>query len=92
MRAIRLGLKCPRELRDGSNRRTDAYGGPVESRARFLREVTEAVAGVWGADRVGVRLSPTGSFNSMSDSGPAATFGRFGRAHDAGPPVGRTSE
>jgi N-ethylmaleimide reductase len=66
-------------LRDGSNQRTDAYGGPVENRARFLLEVTTAVAGVWGADRVGVRLSPTGSFNSMSDSDPAATFGHAAR-------------
>lgn len=62
-------------LRDGSNHRTDEYGGPVENRARFLLEVTEAVAGVWGADRVGVRLSPTGTYNDMSDSDPAATFG-----------------
>ncbi|MHB1060012.1 MAG: alkene reductase, partial [Rhodanobacter sp.] len=62
-------------LRDGSNRRSDAYGGTVENRARFLREVVEATVDVWGAGRVGVRLSPTGSFNSMSDSDPAATFG-----------------
>jgi len=62
-------------LRDGTNRRTDAYGGPVENRARFLREVVEAVSAVWGAPRVGVRLSPTGAFNSMSDSDPARTFG-----------------
>lgn len=61
-------------LRDGSNQRTDAYGGSVENRARLLVEVTEAVAGVWGADRVGVRLSPTSNFNSMSDSNPRATF------------------
>lgn len=63
-------------LRDGTNRRTDAYGGPVENRLRFLREVTEAVTGVWDAGRVGVRLSPTGSFNDMHDSDPATTFGR----------------
>lgn len=62
-------------LRDGTNHRTDAYGGSVENRARFLLEVTEAVVGVWGADRVGVRLSPTGAFNDMSDSDPEATFG-----------------
>jgi N-ethylmaleimide reductase len=62
-------------LRDGTNNRTDAYGGSVESRARFLREVVEAVAGVWGPQRVGVRLSPLGNFNSMSDSDPAKTFG-----------------
>jgi N-ethylmaleimide reductase len=62
-------------LRDGANKRTDAYGGPVENRARFLREVTEAVVGVWGPDRVGVRLSPTSAFNDMSDSDPHKTFG-----------------
>ncbi|HET9229055.1 MAG TPA: alkene reductase [Thermoanaerobaculia bacterium] len=62
-------------LRDGTNQRTDVYGGSVENRARFLVEVTEAVAGVFGADRVGVRLSPTGEYNDMSDSDPLATFG-----------------
>ena len=67
-------------LRDGTNRRTDAYGGPVENRARFLLEVTEAVAGVWGADRVGVRLSPTGPFNDMRDSDPETTFGHAAEA------------
>ncbi len=75
-------------LRDGTNQRTDAYGGPVENRVRFLVEVVEAVTGVWGADRVGVRFSPTGTFNSMSDSDPVSTFGyaaqtldRFGLAY-----------
>ena len=62
-------------LRDGSNKRTDGYGGPVENRARFLFEVLDAVVGVWGADRVGIRLSPINSFNSMRDSDPDATFG-----------------
>lgn len=62
-------------LRDGTNKRADRYGGGATNRARFLLEVTEAVAGVWGADRVGVRLSPLGTFNGMSDSDPAATFG-----------------
>lgn len=62
-------------LRDGANHRTDAYGGTVEKRARLLLEVTEAVAAVWGADRVGVRLSPINSFNSLSDSDPNRTFG-----------------
>ena len=61
-------------LRDGSNRRTDAYGGPLENRVRLLMQVTEAVAGVWGAARVGVRLSPINSFNSMEDSNPDETF------------------
>lgn len=66
-------------LRDGTNRRTDAYGGPVENRARLTFEVLEAVADVWGADRVGVRLSPINSYNSMSDSDPDATFGHVVR-------------
>jgi N-ethylmaleimide reductase len=57
-------------LRDGSNKRTGPYGGPIENRARLLIEVIEAAAGVWGADRVGVRNSPLNSFNSMSDSDP----------------------
>ncbi len=61
-------------LRDGTNQRTDAYGGSVENRARFLVEVTEAVAKVWGGERVGVRLSPLSGYNDMSDSDPAATF------------------
>ena len=62
-------------LQDGSNRRTDAYGGPIANRARFLLEITEAAAAVWGGERVGVRLSPSGEYGSMSDSDPAATFG-----------------
>ena len=61
-------------LQDGTNKRTDQYGGSVENRARFLLDVTKAVIGVWGKDRVGVRLSPNGSFNSMTDSNPQATF------------------
>jgi N-ethylmaleimide reductase len=61
-------------LRDGSNRRTDRYGGTALNRARFLIEVVEAICGEWGAERVGVRLSPTNPFNDMADSNPAATF------------------
>lgn len=59
-------------LRDGSNKRTGAYGGSVENRARLLLEVIEAVSEVWGSERVGVRLSPVNSFNSMIDSDPVA--------------------
>ena len=66
-------------LQDGSNKRTDAYGGPVENRARLLLEVIEAVASVWGGDRVAVRLSPSTKFNAMSDSNPDATFGYVGK-------------
>lgn len=62
-------------LRDGVNQRTDQYGGSVENRSRFLREVTEAVVDVWGAGRVGVRLSPGRPSKNMYDSDPAALFG-----------------
>jgi N-ethylmaleimide reductase len=61
-------------LQDGSNRRTDAYGGPIANRVRFLLEVVDAVAAAWSADRVGVRLSPWGKFNGMHDSDPGALF------------------
>lgn len=67
-------------LRDGTNKRTDKYGGSVENRVRFLNEVTEAVVGVWGAQRVGVRLSPNTAFNDMSDSDPRAVFGAAAKA------------
>ena len=61
-------------LRDGTNTRTDTYGGSVENRARFLKEVVESVIEVFGASRVGVRLSPIFNYFSMSDSDPQATF------------------
>jgi N-ethylmaleimide reductase len=61
-------------LRSGSNRRDDAYGGSVGNRVRFLAEVTEAIVGIWGAERVGVRLSPWSDFNGMSDANPRETF------------------
>lgn len=59
-------------LRDGSNRRGGPYGGSIENRARFLLEVTDAAIQVWGADRVGVRISPLNSYNDMRDSDPVA--------------------
>jgi N-ethylmaleimide reductase len=62
-------------LQDGTNRRTDEYGGPIENRARFMLKVTQAAVSVRGADRVGVRIVPRGTYGSMSDSDPAATFG-----------------
>jgi len=67
-------------LRDGSNQRTDAYGGSFENRARFLLEVTQAVVDVIGHERVGVRLSPVNPFNDMRDSEPQALFGFVARA------------
>jgi N-ethylmaleimide reductase len=62
-------------LRNSTNQRTDNYGGSVENRARFLLEITEAVTSVWGGNRVGVRFSPSGTFNDIGDSDPAAIFG-----------------
>ena len=66
--------------RDGTNQRTDDYGGSIENRLRFPLEVTRAVADVFGADRVGYRVSPTGAFNDMQDSDPQATFGALASA------------
>ena len=59
-------------LRDGANKRTGPYGDSIENRARLLLEVVEAVSSVIGSNRVGVRISPLNSFNSMSDSDPVA--------------------
>ena len=61
-------------LHDGSNHRTDQYGGTIENRARLLMEVIESVVSVWGAGRVGVRLSPSSIFGSMSDTDPEALY------------------
>ena len=61
-------------LQDRSNQRTDQYGGSIENRARFLMEITDAVIGVWGADRVGLHLAPRGDSHDMGDSDPKALF------------------
>lgn len=61
-------------LEDGSNQRTDIYGGSIENRARFLLEATDAAISVWGRERVSVRLSPRNPFNGMSDSNPEETY------------------
>jgi len=61
-------------LQDNTNKRTDQYGGTVENRMRLLVEVVQTLAEVWGADRVGVRLAPSGTFNGMGDSNPRALF------------------
>lgn len=61
-------------LQDGSNKRDDAYGGSIENRSRLLLEVVDVAISVWGKERVGVRLSPYGSFNDMSDTDPVALF------------------
>jgi N-ethylmaleimide reductase len=69
-------------VRDGTNKRTDAYGGSVENRARLPLEVLDAVVDVWGPARVGYRVSPNGAFNSMSDSDPVRTFSYLAEALD----------
>ncbi|MGE0668300.1 MAG: alkene reductase [Sphingomonadales bacterium] len=62
-------------LQTASNHRSDGYGGSIENRARLMLEVADAVASVWGADRVGMHLAPRGDAHSMGDDDPAATFG-----------------
>jgi len=62
-------------LQDKTNKRTDAYGGSVENRARLLLEVTDACIEVWGASRVGMHLAPRGDAHDMGDANPAETFG-----------------
>ncbi|MBU9274096.1 alkene reductase [Burkholderia gladioli] len=66
-------------LQDSTNHRTDAYGGSIENRARFLLEAVDAAIEVWGAERVGVHLAPRGDAHTMGDSNPAATFGYVAR-------------
>lgn len=61
-------------LRDSSNLRDDDYGGSPENRVRLLREVMERLIGVWGAERVSVRLSPNGESQGVDDSNPEAVF------------------
>ena len=62
-------------LQDSTNKRTDAYGGSIENRARLMLEVTDAAISVWGAGRVGMHLAPRGDAHTMGDSNPLATFG-----------------
>lgn len=62
-------------LQDGTNKRTDIYGGTLENRARLMLEATDAVLKVWGPGRVGMHLAPRRDSHDMSDSNPAATFG-----------------
>jgi len=74
-------------LRDGANKRTDIYGGSIETRARFLLEVMAAVIGEIGAERVGVRLSPVSPVNDSSESQPQALFEHVVRELDKLHPV-----
>ncbi len=61
-------------LRDGSNRRDDIYGGPIENRARFALEVVDAIAKPWPASRIGIRIAPVSPANDISDSNPQGLF------------------
>jgi len=64
-------------IRSNSNARTDPYGGSIDNRLRLPLEVVDAVIKVWGTERTGIRVSPTGSFNGMHDDDPVATYGRL---------------
>ncbi len=66
-------------LQDGTNHRTDEYGGSIENRARLMLEVTDACIAVWGKDRVGMHLAPRRDAHDMGDSNPLATFGYVAR-------------
>ena len=77
-----FGYLVDQFLQDGTNRRTDAYGGSPEARTRFLREVTQALIDVWGADRVGVKLSPSSRHYGQGDTDPTRTFSHAVRVLD----------
>jgi len=70
-------------LQDGSNHRTDAYGGTVENRARLMLETAQAMIDAWSSERIGVRLSPSSHLYGVDDSDKLATFGFIVRALDA---------
>jgi len=72
-------------LVDGANHRTDAYGGSIENRCRFTLDVMHALVEIWGADRAGIKLSPSIPFNNMIDSDPTALFSRLISKLDAMP-------
>ena len=74
-------------LQDGTNKRTDRYGGSIENRARLMLEVTDAVLSVWPTGRVGMHLAPRGDAQDMKDTNPRVTFGyvaeQLGKRHIA---------
>jgi N-ethylmaleimide reductase len=72
-----FGYLADQFLQDGSNQRSDAYGGSTANRARFTLEVMEAIAGVCGAEHVGIKLSPSSRFYGMFDADARATFGHL---------------
>ncbi|QHT66304.1 alkene reductase [Rhodocytophaga rosea] len=61
-------------IADGSNQRTDEYGGSIENRARLALEIVEAVVGVWGEGKVGIRFSPSNYYNGISNSDPGSIY------------------
>ena len=61
-------------LKDGTNKRNDIYGGSIANRCRLVLEIIEAVTEAWPSDQVGIRISPTGSFNSMSETDPQSLY------------------
>lgn len=61
-------------LVDGANKRTDEYGGSIENRSRFTLEIMEALVEVWGEGRVGIKLSPSSLYNSITDSDATALY------------------
>ena len=67
-------------LRDGTNKRTDAYGGSIENRMRLLLEVVDAVSAAVGAERTGVRISPQNGQNDIADSNPQSLFNEVAAA------------
>lgn len=69
-------------IKSNSNQRTDDYGGSLANRLRLTLEVVDAVVGVWGKARTGIRVSPTGSFNGMNEPDPAATYGELAKQLD----------
>jgi N-ethylmaleimide reductase len=69
-------------LQDGTNVRTDGYGGSIANRSRFLLEAVEAMIGAWGRERIGVKLSPSARFFGQTDSDAMATFGYVAGALD----------
>lgn len=70
-------------LRDGSNQRSDDYGGSIDKRIRIVREVIAAVCARVGADRTGMRISPEQTFNDMRDSDPQALFNQVAETASA---------
>ena len=61
-------------LQDGTNQRTDQYGGSIENRCKLVLEILQDIIPIWGSGRVGIRLSPYGSFNDIADSDPQKLF------------------